>query len=126
MENKLNIVNQHLKFQKVSLIKPLKSCYLHIAAEIDHSVLPFFLLTSSKKKAIIEKSKKWCEKLRSDKNVISAIVFKASIIPPGRGKFIGERKEKVHIAKFDFAILIETTSLKTIEAIKNFFHSREY
>ena len=123
MENKLNIVNQHLKFQKVSLVEPSKSFYLHIAAEIDHSLFPFFLSTSSKKKTIIEQSKKWCEQLRKDKNVLSAVVFRASIIPPGKGKFIEERKDKVHIAKFDFAILIETTSLEVIENIKN---SRAY
>ena len=123
MENKLEIVNQHLKFQKVSLIEPSKSFYLHIVAEIDHSLFPFFLTKSSKKKTIIKQSKKWCEQLRKDKNVLSAVVFKASIIPPGKGKFIEERKDKVHIAKFDFAILIETTSLEVIENIKN---SRAY
>jgi hypothetical protein len=123
MENKLNIVNQHLKFKKVVLVEPTKSFYLHIAAEIDHSHFPFFLFTSSKKKRIIEQSKKWCDLLRQDKNVISAIVFKATIIPPGRGKFIKERKDKVQIAKFDFALLIEATTLETLVNIQN---SKEY
>jgi len=119
MEKKLNIVNQHLKFQKVSLVEPSNSFYLHIAAEIDHSLFPFFLSISSKKKTIIEQSKKWCEQLRTDENVKDAVVFKAIIIPPGIGKFIEERKDKVHIAKFDFVILIETTSIEVIENIKN-------
>jgi hypothetical protein len=123
MENKLKIVNQHLEFQKVSLVEPTKSFYLHIAAEIDHSKLPFFLLTSSKKRKIIELSKEWCKKLENDKNVISAVVFKATIIPPGKGKFIEESKEKMHIAKFDFAILIEATSFDAISFIKN---SKDY
>lgn len=118
MENRLNIVNQHLRFQRVSLVEPSKSAYLHIAAEIDNSPFPFFLTTSAGKKKIIEQSKKWCDKLRNNRNVISAVVFKARLIPPGQGKFIEHRKDKVHIAKFDLAILIEASTLETIENIK--------
>ena len=118
MENKLNIVNQHLKFRKVSLVEPAKSFYLHIAAEIDHSPFPFFLSTSLKKKQLIEESKKWCNELKKENGVISAVVFKARLIPPGKGKFIEQKKEMVHVAKFDLAILIETTSLEAIEKIK--------
>ncbi|MEO5501998.1 MAG: hypothetical protein ABIR31_11210 [Ginsengibacter sp.] len=119
MENHLKIVNGHLKFQKVSLIEPSTNFYLLISAEIDYSILPFFLLTSSKKKAIIELAKKWCKELGNNKDVISAVVFKAIIIPPGKGKFIEERTEIVHKAMFDFAILIEAKTLEAIESIKN-------
>lgn len=118
MDNTLNIVNQHLKFRKVSLAEPSKNVYLHIAAEIDHSPFPFFLTTSSKKKSVIALSKKWCSELEKEKDVVSAVVFKALIIPPGRGKFILQRKGQVHIAKFDFTILIEGTSFESIENIQ--------
>ena len=114
----IKIVNQHLNFQKVSLTQLSGHYYLHIAAEIDHSPLPFFLSASSKKKQIIERAKKWCSELEKENSIVSAVVFKAQLIPPGKGKFIEQRKDKVHIAKFDFAILIETGSLETIEAIK--------
>ena len=118
MSNELNIVNQHLRFQKVSLVEPSTNHYLLIAAEIDHSILPVFLFTSSKKRMVIERSKKWCGQLKNDQGVISAVVFKASIIPPGRGRFIEERKGEVHIARFDFVILIEATSAGTIDSLK--------
>jgi hypothetical protein len=101
MEHKLNIVNKHLKFQKVSLVEPSKSFYLHIAAEIDHSPFPFFLSTSSKKKQIVEQSKNWCNELRKDNDIITAVVFKARLIPPGQGEYIKQKRDEVHIAKFD-------------------------
>lgn len=100
-------------------MEPTTSHYLHIAAEIDRSIFPFFLSTSGKKKRIIEQSKKWCRQLEKEDGVVSAVVFKARLIPPGRGKFIEQRKDKVHIAKFDFAILIEAKTLETITALQN-------
>lgn len=115
----LNIVNQHLQFKKVSLIEPSKNYYLHIAAEVDKSPFPFFLTTSAKKKSLIKLGKSWCKQLEKESDVISAVVFKARLIPPGKGKFMMERKGKVHIAKFDFAILIEVTILEAINTIKN-------
>lgn len=119
MENKLNIVNPQLKFKKVSLVEPTTSYYLHIAAEIDHSPFPFFFFTSSKKQQLIEQAKNWCLQLEKENGILSAIVFKASIIPPGKGKFLKDRPGKVQIAEYDVAILIEANSLDKIENIKN-------
>ena len=41
------------------------------------------------------------------------------LIPPGQGKFIEQRKDKVHIARFDVAVLIEATTLEAINSVKN-------
>ncbi|MEH6705284.1 MAG: hypothetical protein V7691_10845 [Galbibacter orientalis] len=46
----LKVVNNHLNYDKVSLVKPSTSSYIHIAAEIDKKNIPFFLTSSSKKK----------------------------------------------------------------------------
>lgn len=119
MEKKLNIVNQHLRFQKVLLTEPSKNYYLHIAAEIDHSLFPFFISTSYKKKQIIKQAKKWCAEIAKENGVESAVVFKASIIPPGKSKFLQERVDKVQLAKYDFAILLEVNSPDKIEHIKS-------
>lgn len=123
MENQLKIVNKELQFKKVSLINPTPNFYLHIAAEIDHSIFPFFLYMSKKKKQIIHDAKKWCENLKEDNDIVSAVVFKATIIPPGKGKLLLERPNKVQIAKYDFAILIESTTHDKLENIKQ---SAEY
>lgn len=116
---KLNIVNEHLNFQKVSLVAPTTSYYLHLAAEVDQSLLPIFLTTSSKKKRLIREAKRWCQELEQQAGVNSAVVFTARLIPPGRGKFVQQRQAKAHIAKFDFAVLIETSDLAAIDSVKN-------
>lgn len=119
MGNNLTIVNEHLKYKKVSLAETAKTVYLHIAAEINHSPFPFFITTSSKKKALIRQSKELCRQLERKEGVVSAIVFKAILIPPGTGKFLKERIGKVQIAKYDFAILIEVASLQKLQEIIN-------
>ncbi len=119
MDNNFRIVNEHLKFKKVSLVEPSKNLYLHIAAEIDYSPFPFFLTTSVKKKSIISQSKEWCRQLETEGGVISAVVFKATLIPPGKGKFLKERLDTVQLAKYDFAILIEVSSVDKIIDIMN-------
>lgn len=119
MENNLTIVNQHLKFKKVALAETTKTFYIHIAAEIDHSLFPFFITTSSKKKPLIRQVKDWCLQLKGKEGVVSASVFKAILIPPGTGKFIKERKEKVQVAKYDFAVLIEVSSAHKLQEIMN-------
>lgn len=115
----INIVNQDLQFRKVSLVEPTGHFYLHIATEVDKSFLPFFLTTSLKKKKLIDQCKQFCRKILKENNIVSAVVFKAQLIPPGQGKFIEQRKEIVHIAKFDVAVLIEATTLEAINDIKN-------
>jgi len=119
MAGNLNIVNQHLKFKKVFLAETAKTFYLHIAAEIDHSLFPFFLMTSSKKKTLIRQAKEWCRQLEIKEDVVSAVVFKASLIPPGTDKFLKERLEKVQVAKYDFAVLIEVSSSQKLQEILN-------
>lgn len=114
----LTFVNEHLKFQKVNLIDPATSFYLHLAAEVDRSRAPFFFTSSKSKKRLIAQCRQWCAEIQKEIGVISAVVFKASLIPPGRGKFLEQRLGKVYIAKFDLAILIETTDLETIRLIQ--------
>ncbi|MEP0008545.1 MAG: hypothetical protein ABJF72_05095 [Balneola sp.] len=107
-----------MKFDKVSLVEPSKSHYLLLAAEIDRSLLPFFLFTSSKKKELLTYSKSACRELKLIDGVESAVIFKASLIPPGKGKLLEERPD-VHIAKYDLVVLIETESESIAENIKS-------
>ncbi|WP_375579299.1 hypothetical protein ABWH96_20215 [Marivirga tractuosa] len=115
----LKVVNKHLNYDRVSLVNPSTSNYIHIAAEIDKKLTPFFLTTSSRKKKLIAQCKKWCKELEKISGVIEINLFKATIIPPGLGEYVKENSNDVHIAKFDFAILIETHSEKVCEELKN-------
>lgn len=112
----LNIVNKHLSYPKVTLIAPSTTGYIHIAAEVDKR-FPIFL-NSSHKKQLIKDCKTWCEQLKKLPEVTSAVVFDALIIPPGRRGLLKERKDEVHIARFDLCILIETQTPESISTIK--------
>lgn len=119
MDSNLKIVNKQLQFKKVSLTEPTTNFYLHIAAEIDHSIFSVFMTTSLRKKKLIKEAKQWCKELKNKNGIVSAVVFNAILIPPGKGKFLTEQPHKVQIAKYDFAILIESTSLEKVENIKD-------
>jgi len=119
MTTQLTVVNKQLNFPKVSLMEPAASRYIHIAAEVDLNPIPLFLWSSAKKKQLLEDCKKWCAQLKQDLDIISADVFKAALRPPsGRGEFVDQRQDKVHIARFDVSILIEAKSDEIINQIK--------
>ncbi|WP_057937469.1 hypothetical protein [Algoriphagus resistens] len=115
----LKVVNTHLNYDKVSLVKPSKSNYIHIAAEIDKKPTQFFLTSSSKKNELITQCKNWCRDLEKITGVIEISLFKATIIPPGIGEYVKENKNEIHLAKFDFVILIETDSETSGNKVRN-------
>jgi hypothetical protein len=112
----LRIVNEHVRFPRVSLVDPAPSVYLHIAAEVDKR--PPFLWNSAKKKRLIADCKRWCERLEQEPGVVSAVVFDALLIAPGRGRFIEKRRDQAHVARFDLAVLIETEGAEVARRIQ--------
>lgn len=114
----LHLVNEHLKFPKVSLIAPTPAGYLLLAAEVDTSPLPFFLGASARKKKVVATCKKYCEQLAQQAGVRSAVVFTARLLPPGRGRYLAERQRPLHVARFDVVVLLETTSLVVADGVK--------
>lgn len=108
MRSKLTVVSQHLKFPTVSLVEPSSSYFIHIAAEVDGR--PDFFPSSRHKKQVIALCKSQCQKLRSVDGVLEASVFNAFLVAPGRGEFIKKRPGKVHVARYDLAVLIECKS----------------
>ena len=114
METKLKIAHADEAYEKVSLIEPTDFGYIHIAAEVDRR-LPF-LPASRSKHALLSDCKRLCQALERREDVRSATVFKALLIPPGRGEFLKQRPN-VHIARFDVAILIETPTVADAQAL---------
>lgn len=100
-------VDSEQEFEQVSLIEPTDHHYLLIAAEVDRPRLPVFLTTSAKKRDLLNFCKNRCTQIEERPTISSAVVFKALLIPPGRGKFLKERTGQVHIARFDVVVLIE-------------------
>lgn len=117
MTTPLTVVNDSKRFPKVpTLMEPTTSGYILDAARVDRR-LPF-LPNNRKKRELISLLKQRCRELEADPNVVSAVVFEAVLIPPGRGEFIKERRGKACIARFDLAILIETESPEAVDAVK--------
>jgi hypothetical protein len=118
MTTPLTIVNASDRFPKVpTLVEPATSGYILTAARVDRR--PPFLPNSRRKRALISLLKRGCRELEADPNVVSAVVFDALLIPPGRGRFIEQRRGKAHVARFDLAILIETESPEATDAVEN-------
>src|SRR5215217_1979458 len=118
METKtLTSSNKGARFPQVKLAEPLPSGFVHIAAEVDPR--PPFLPNSRKKRQLIACCKQWCRRLEGESEVLGAVVFDVFVATPGRGEFLERRPGEVHVARFDLAVLIETTSPETAEALRS-------
>ena len=105
----LQIVGPKNKFPEVTLIEPAKSGYLLLAIEVDHRPPIGFFIESGRKKRLLSRLKAFAKSLETNDAVLDATVFKALIIPPGRGAFLKKRPQ-VQIAKFDVVLLVEFKS----------------
>ncbi|MEQ9265272.1 MAG: hypothetical protein RLN81_08635 [Balneolaceae bacterium] len=111
-QENITIVNPELSFRKVALVPPSKSHYFLFAAEVDSNFSPFYFRTGNKKKKLLAYCKSQCEKIKRQEGIEDVAVFKAQLIPPGKGKLLRERPH-VPIAKFDVVVLIEIKDITT-------------
>jgi hypothetical protein len=117
METKtLTASNKGARFAQVKLAEPLPSGFVHVAAEVD--ARPPFLPNSRKKRQLIARCKEWCRRLEGEPEVLGAVVFDALVATPGRGEFLERRPGEVHIARFDLAVLIETTTPEAADTFR--------
>lgn len=116
LKAKLRISRASDTYSKATLVPPTGHGYIHLAAEVDRR-LPF-LPASRTKDALLRDCKSLCEKLRRQEGVTAVTLFTAVLIPPGKGKFLKQRPD-VHIARFDIAILIETSTVAEAQALRN-------
>lgn len=102
-------------FPRVALQQPTAKGYLLLAGEVDRR-LPFaHFLESRAKKQLISDLKQMVGRLAAD-GVEEATLFKAVIIPPGRGAYLRSRPE-VHVARFDVALIVRTASVAAAEKL---------
>lgn len=94
-------------FPTVKLVEPSGSGFLLLAAEVDRR--PMFLPSSRRKRELLEAVKRLVSDLGTDSRVVDASAFEGALAPPGRGKILEDRPG-VPIARFDVAVLIETSS----------------
>jgi hypothetical protein len=99
------------RFPEARLIEPTTSGYLLVAAEVDRR--PMFLPNSRAKRRLLRHVKDLLAGLREDDRVLEANAFDGLLAPPGRGELLKHRPW-VPIARFDLAVLVETTSPATV------------
>jgi len=112
----LTVVNADPRFPRAKLVEPASSGYVHVAAEVDARAP--FLPNSRKKRQLIARCKGWCRQLEGGPGVLSAVVFDALLVAPGRGEFLNRRPGEVHVARFDLAVLIETATPEAADALR--------
>jgi len=110
-DNVLQIVGPKDQFPEVTLIDPVPSGYLLLAIEVDHRPPVGFFIPSGRKKYLLDRLKALAQTLGARDDVLDATVFKALIIPPGRGAFLKKRPE-VEVARFDVVMLVEFESIE--------------
>jgi hypothetical protein len=103
------------RFPEAKLIDPTTSGYLLLAAEVDRR--PMFLPNSRAKSALIRSVKRLSKELSADERVLEAVAFDGLLAPARPGEVLKDRPH-VPIARFDFAVLVETTSPQTAEEIE--------
>ena len=118
----LQIVGPKNTFPAVSLIAPTQSGYLLLAVEVDHRPPIGFFVESRCKKKLLAQLKNFTTALAESDDVLDASVFKAIIVPPGRGAFLKKHPD-VKIAKFDVVMLIE---FKTVDAARHYQYTPEW
>lgn len=109
----LEIVNPNTKYPKAELIEPTKLGYIHLAAEVRPRSIPPqrlpFVSRRYEKSGLLGRLKHLAYHLEQLNAVERAHVFEATAIAPPSA-YVRECKGRVHIARFDVAVLIETTS----------------
>jgi hypothetical protein len=94
-------------FPKARLVEPTMSGYLLLAAEVDRR--PMLLPNSRAKRRLLRRLRELLATLRSDPRVLDANLFDGVLAPARPGEVLEQRPE-VPVARFDLAVLVETTT----------------
>ena len=103
-------------FPKVRLVDPQPYGYRLLAVVVDRR-LPFaYAWESRRKRRLLASLNKQAAHLRESDGVRDVTVFKALVVPPGRGRFLKERPN-VRVARYDIVVLVETTTPEQAERL---------
>lgn len=105
------------RFPKVTLMDPNAHGYVLLVAEVDHRPPFAYFIESGEKKALLSKLKAVAGQVAGEAGVLDATVFKALVIPPGRGRYLEQRPD-VKPARFDVAVLIECETPQAARALR--------
>ncbi|MFC4124680.1 hypothetical protein [Nocardia rhizosphaerae] len=111
----MEIVNGH-QAATVHLTTQTDNGFLLVAAEIGGWAGPFPLLSRARDRALAAAGP-LCARLADRADVIEATAFRAALRPPGEGARL-LRRAGVRPARYDIVVLIRTTTVGDLEAVR--------
>jgi hypothetical protein len=112
----LELIGPTDKYPRATLVTPPAAGYIHLAAAIEPPPgrAPF-TRTSEDKTRLLEQLKALATDLGEHRDVDKVTVYDAVVVPPPAGY---ARRHGVHPARYDVAVLVETTSPETIGTVQ--------
>jgi hypothetical protein len=109
------LVNPQPKYQPVKLIEPPPLGYIHVSAAVEPPAgrIPW-PGSSPDKKALLARLKDLRHQLLTLPEVVRATVYRGILIPPPGGY----AKQATHPARYDVAVLVETTAPEVIGEVQ--------
>lgn len=117
------IVNPQPRYQRAPLIEPSSAGYIHIAALVEPALgrTPFPRRTA-RKTVLLSELKAIADSLQRHDAVTKATVYQAALIPPSGKDW---QRLAARPARYDVAVLIETTTPATISDIEADTHYQQ-
>ena len=110
------LIDRDPRFPPATLMEPTAAGFFLIAAEIDHRPPFLYRLRSRAKIAALDAMRRAARALATREDVTSARLFRALLIPPGRGALL-KRRPDVPVARFDVVLLVECADLGAAERL---------
>ncbi len=111
---KLTIVNEQPRYSRPKLIEPPALGYVYMAAAVDPPRRIPRPGRSARRTALLTRLKSLARQLEDHQEVVKATVYRAIVIPPPSG----DARRAARLARFDVAVLVETTSPEAIGEVQ--------
>lgn len=116
--DQLRIAGKPGRFPQVELIEPNPFGYILLALEVDHRPPAAYIFESAGKKRLLSSLKQLLPAVRALDGVRTAVLFKALVVPPGRGGYKKSRPD-IPQARFDIVVLVETETPEWAPELRN-------
>jgi hypothetical protein len=118
----MRIVNARPRYRPVPLVEPPGFGYLYVAAAVDPPTGPPVVRRSDRREQLLARLKPLAGRLADAPSVVRATVYRARVVPPPPAY---ARRNARRIARYDVAVLVETTSPAVLDKVRQAEKYRE-
>jgi hypothetical protein len=111
----LELLNQSPRYGPARLVDPPRRGYLYLAAAVAPPTGPPFPRANEKRTALLDRLKALAGEVEGHETVEKATVYRAIVVPPATGY---ARQARFHQARYDVAVLVETTSVDGLDQLE--------